>query len=42
MSKAHPSNLTLAQFELLNEIIPEAKPGGRPREVDILKQLMTS
>ena len=35
MSKAYPSNLTLAQFELLNEIIPEAKPGGRPRAVDM-------
>lgn len=35
MSKAYPSNLTSAQFELLNGIIPEPKPGGRPREVDI-------
>jgi putative transposase len=35
MSKAYPSNLTLAQFELLREIIPEPKPGGRPREVDM-------
>ena len=29
------SNLTRAQFELLNEVIPESKPGGRPREVDM-------
>ena len=35
MSKAYPSNLTKAQFELLNEVIPESKPGGRPREVDM-------
>lgn len=35
MSKAYPSNLTKAQFELLNEIVPESKPGGRPREVDM-------
>ena len=33
MTKAYPSNLTRAQFELLNEVIPESKPGGRPREV---------
>lgn len=35
MTKAYPSNLTKAQFELLNEVIPESKPGGRPREVDM-------
>ncbi|WP_250121394.1 IS5 family transposase [Chroococcidiopsis sp. CCMEE 29] len=32
MSKAYPSNLTLAQYELLSDLIPEPKPGGRPRE----------
>ncbi len=35
MSKAYPSNLTQAQFELLNDLIPEPKPGGRPREVNM-------
>jgi putative transposase len=35
MSKAYSSNLTQAQFELLESLIPPAKPGGRPREVDI-------
>lgn len=35
MSKAYPSNLTRAQYELLSDMIPEAKPGGRPREVDM-------
>jgi transposase len=35
MSKAYPSNLTLAQYELISDLIPEAKPGGRPREVDM-------
>ena len=35
MSKAYPSNLTQAQFELLSDMIPEPKPGGRPREVDM-------
>jgi putative transposase len=35
MSKAYSSNLTQAQLELLAPLIPDAKPGGRPREVDI-------
>jgi hypothetical protein len=35
MSKAYPSNLTRSQYEFLNEMIPEAKAGGRPREVDM-------
>ena len=30
MTKAYPSNLTRAQFELLNEVIPESKPGVSP------------
>lgn len=39
MSKAYPSNLTQAQFELLNDLIPEPKPGGRPREIDMWEVL---
>jgi len=35
MSKAYPSNLTPNQFELLNDLIPAPKSGGRPREVDM-------
>ncbi len=35
MSKAYPSNLTRSQYEFLKEMIPEAKPGGRKREVDM-------
>ena len=35
MSKAYPSNLTQDQFEFLSDMIPEPKPGGRPREVDM-------
>lgn len=35
MSKAYPSNLTQAQYELLSDLIPEAKPGGRPRSVEM-------
>ncbi len=35
MSKAYSSNLTQAQFELIEPLIPPAKPGERPREVDM-------
>lgn len=36
MSKAYSSNLSQAQYELIEPLIPPAKPGGRPREVDLL------
>ena len=39
MSKAYPSNLTYAQYEFLSDLIPDAKPGGRPRQVDIWEVL---
>jgi putative transposase len=35
MIKAYSSNLTQAQFELIEPLIPQALPGGRPREVEI-------
>ena len=35
MSKAYSSNLTLDQWQLLEPLIPAAKPGGRPRSVAI-------
>lgn len=35
MSKAYPSNLSRDQYEFLSDLLPEAKPGGRPREVDL-------
>ncbi len=35
MSKAYPSNLSRDQYEFLRDLLPEAKPGGRPREVDL-------
>lgn len=35
MSKAYPSNLTQDQWQLLEPLIPAAKPGGRPRCVEI-------
>ncbi|MBH8573698.1 IS5 family transposase, partial [Nostocaceae cyanobacterium CENA369] len=39
MTKAYPSNLTHAQYELLSDMIPEAKPGGRKREVEMWEVL---
>lgn len=39
MSKAYSSNLTHAQYELISDMIPEAKPGGRKREVDMWEVL---
>ncbi|MEH2420613.1 MAG: IS5 family transposase [Nostoc sp.] len=35
MSKAYPSNLIWEQYQLISDLIPEAKPGGRKREVDM-------
>jgi len=35
MSKAYPSNLSETQFELLSDLIPAPKPGGRPRTVEM-------
>jgi len=35
MSKAYSSNLSQAQFELIEPLIPAAKPGGRRRTVDM-------
>ncbi|MEG4576894.1 IS5 family transposase [Microcoleus sp. N3A4] len=39
MSKSYPSNLTQAQYEFLRDLLPDAKPGGRPREVDLWEVL---
>lgn len=39
MSKAYPSNLTRDQYDLLREFLPPAKPGGRPRNVDLFEIL---
>ena len=35
MSANYPSNLTYQQFKIIEPLIPQAKPGGRPRTVDI-------
>ena len=33
--KSYPGDMTDAQAELLLSLVPPAKPGGRPRTVDI-------
>lgn len=33
--KPYPTDLTDAQWELMQVVVPEAKPGGRPRSVDV-------
>ena len=35
MNPSYPSNLTPEQWELLSELIPVAKKGGRKRSVDM-------
>jgi putative transposase len=41
MRKRYPSDLTDAQWEVLALLIPPAKPGGRPRTVDMREVLNT-
>src|ERR1700751_2598284 len=33
--KPYPSDLTDAQWQLLQPLLPAAKPGGRPRQTDL-------
>ena len=35
MTKTYPNNLTWEQWELIADLFPETKPGGRPRKVPI-------
>jgi transposase len=39
MTTDYPSNLTYQQFLIIEPLIPPAKPGGRPRTVNILEIL---
>jgi putative transposase len=41
MRKRYPTDLTDPQWEILQPLIPAAKPGGRPREVDLREVLNT-
>src|SRR3954454_21403762 len=38
-SKRYPSDLTRTQWKRLKRLLPPAKPGGRPREVDLREVL---
>ncbi len=33
--KAYPTDLTDAEWEIISPLVPEAKPIGRPRQVDL-------
>ena len=35
MHQSYRTDLTEQQWEILSQLIPEAKPGGRPRTVDV-------
>jgi len=35
MKRVYPTDLTDAQWRTIARLIPPAKPGGRPREVDM-------
>ena len=37
--KPYPSDLTDAQWQLLQPLLPPAKPGGRPRKTDLRQVL---
>src|SRR5262245_22639524 len=41
MRKRYPSDLTDEQWEALRPLLPPAKPGGRPRSVDLREVLNT-
>ena len=41
MRKPYKTDLTEAQWKLIKPLIPAAKPGGRPREVNIREILNT-
>lgn len=41
MRKRYPSDLTDAQWEVIGPLLPPAKPGGRPRTVDLREVVNT-
>ena len=41
MRKPYTTDLTDVQWEIIRPLIPEAKPGGRPREVDLREVMNT-
>jgi putative transposase len=41
MRKPYATDLTEIQWEILRPLLPDAKPGGRPREVDLREVMNT-
>jgi len=41
MHKSYPTDLTDEQWQVVQPLIPSAKPGGRPRTVDMREVLNT-
>ena len=41
MRKPYTTDLTEIQWEIIRPLLPDAKPGGRPREVDLREVLNT-
>ena len=41
MRKRYPSDLTDEQWEVIRPLLPSAKPGGRPRSVDLREVVNT-
>ena len=41
MRETYPSDLTDEQWALLEPLLPDARPGGRPRSVDLREVLNT-
>jgi putative transposase len=41
MRKRYPSDLTDAQWQVIQPVLPPAKPGGRPRKVDLREVVNT-
>jgi len=41
MREAYRSDLTDGQWDLIKDLLPAAKPGGRPRKVDLREVVNT-
>jgi putative transposase len=39
--KPYPTDLTDTQWDLLRDLIPDAKPGGQPRSINMREVLNT-
>lgn len=41
MRKRYPSDLTDEQWQVIQPLLPPAKPGGRPRSIDLREVVNT-